>query len=77
VNGVIICRGYGLDASIRRFWSGRRWVVDPSDAELYQGNRWMAECRRLRAKNTTDRDIVGVSNYGLVDEQKIAAIGLH
>lgn len=71
MNGVIICRGYTFDASVRRFWSGKRWVVDPSDAWLYQGNSWIREYHRLCASNTTDREIVGVSNYGLVDEQAI------
>lgn len=69
--GVVLCRGYGLDDTVRRFWSGRRWVVDPSDAELYQGTKWRAELHRLRANNTNDHDIVAVHNYGLVDEAKI------
>jgi hypothetical protein len=71
MKGVIICRGYGLDDSVRRFWSGSRWVVDPSDAELYQGTKWHADYHRLRKANTTDHDIVAVSNYGFIDEQTI------
>lgn len=72
MSGVILCRGYGLDGSIRRFWSGKRWVVDPSDAELYQGTKWHAAYHRLRADNKTDLDITGVHNYGLVDERAVA-----
>lgn len=55
MKGIIICRGYGYDESVRRFWSGRR---------------------RLRAANTTDRDIVGVHNYGYADEQTITPLGV-
>ena len=69
MTGTILCRGYNQDASIRRFWSGKRWVVDPSDAELYEGTRWHAVYYRLRDSNTTDHAITGVLNYGLVDEQ--------
>lgn len=68
MKGVIICRAYGCDSSVRRFWSGRRWVVDPSDAWLYQGTEWHAVYHKLCASNRTDRDIVGVHNYGYNDE---------
>jgi hypothetical protein len=71
MNGVILCRGWGLDDTVRRFWSGRRWVVDPSDAELFQGTKWHAVYHRLCAQNATDRAIVGVRNYGLLDEQTV------
>jgi hypothetical protein len=76
MKGVIICRGYGLDATVRRFWSGKRWVVDPSDAMLYQGSAWNRDHDRLRGNNTTDHDIVGVSNYGYTDEHVIGRISL-
>jgi hypothetical protein len=71
MNGVVLCRAYGFDASIRRFWSGRRWVVDPSDAKLYGGAAWHRDLDRLRLKNTSDFGIVAVNNYGLVDERLV------
>jgi len=76
MKGVILCRGYGLDSSVRRFWSGRRWVVDPSDAWLYTGrpSEWQRELERLRLGNTTDREIVAVLDYGYNDEAVIKGI---
>ena len=76
MKGVILCRGYGLDDTVRRFWSGRRWVVDPSDALVYNGTAWHRDLDRLRLKNATDHGIVPVYNYGFTDEQVIKVVGV-
>lgn len=59
---------YGTTA--QRWWSGRRWVGDPSDAEEYETDRVARSAfRQLVARaNLKHGEAVVVEAYGLVTE---------
>lgn len=56
------------------WWSGRRWVADPSDAQEYESDAHARSALRERAARgqLTERDrAVVVADYGYVTEKVI------
>lgn len=57
------------DSELRKFWSGRRPVDDPSDAETY--TTWRAVRAAFRkASYLRDKNPTIVENYGLTSERE-------
>lgn len=62
----LIALAYGTEN--QKFWNGRRWVSDASDAETYTGSK-ARKAYELVAGKAGHEQIVLIENYGLETER--------